>query len=366
MAKVDTVIQIRRLARAIRRLNDSELSDRVAPRDAGMYRAVYSELEELRLNLLEKETLIASSDERTQQMIASVTHDLKTYIALISGYAECMQDEIDDRDYPALIRSKCDEMNGIVLKIISDAHESADTLKTRLQLINLREWLPTVLSYATAPISDKGVSISIGRIPNVRIAVSPSDFESVIRNVMSNAAKYTPEGGRVRIRFYSSTQRVYISVRDSGPGVSEEDEEHIFERYYTGDKARRQGGGTGVGLANAKEIMTKLGGGIFYRRHRSPGADFVFYLPKYSKLKDILTPAEYKLAECVLFLAGFPFVVVFAFFYMFYLAAIVARNNRVLARAKRKKNQEALRKRKEINKKNKKSAKRKNKTVSEK
>lgn len=327
---------VRRLTETIKRLQSDRVAERISSDRTDELHAAYSALEDLRLKILEKDSLLSLSDERTERQIAAVTHDLKTYIALISGYAESLQDGIDDRDYLVLIREKCAEMNKIVLKIIDDAKASAEQLKSRIRLVGLREFLPPVLGRLTEPAFKKNISVLVSRIPNVRIAIYQSDFESVLENVLSNAIEHTPENGKIRITFTPSFTNLIINIIDSGPGVKPEDVPLIFERYYTGDKSRPAGGGTGVGLANAKEIMLRHSGDIKYVLRRRHGARFLINLPKYSKLKDVLTPAELRFLYSFMFLLFFPFVVVFAFINLFITSAWIIRDNRVIARSKKR------------------------------
>lgn len=156
MTRIAETARVRRFAAAVSRLNKSELDKRIAPPKDEAYHAVYSELEKLRIKLIENDSLRADSDERTQQMIASVTHDLKTYVALISGYAESIQDGIGKDDYPELIREKCASMNDMILKIIADARSKSADLKSRLQLVSFREYVVPVLKRAIAPPVKKG------------------------------------------------------------------------------------------------------------------------------------------------------------------------------------------------------------------
>ena len=169
----------------------------------------------------------------------------------------------------------------------------------------------------------------------MRIVVSPDDFTSVVENLLSNATKFTPKGGKITIRFRTSSKYLFMKVSDSGTGISPEDADHIFERYYTADKSRAIGSGTGIGLSHAKDVMQAHGGDVIYVKTRKPGAVFLAYLPKYSRLKEALTADERKLTANVLQLIGFPFVTVFRFFYTFYLAAKVAKSNRIADKNRR-------------------------------
>jgi len=112
-------------------------------------------------------------------------------------------------------------------------------------------------------------------------------IEQVILNLVSNAVKYTPEGGNILVRSgHSTPDSVFVSVRDNGIGIPEEDQPRLFERFYRVEKARTSGtGGTGLGLAIAKELVEAHGGRIALRSKLNVGTLMVVELPRQTKLK---------------------------------------------------------------------------------
>lgn len=318
MAKLTRTLVIRKLNDRIHGMIDGEIYEPLRPEDAAELSAVVSSLEELRKILVEKASEEAEKEARTQETIASVTHDLKTPLALISGYAECIEDGMDDKNYPELIRSKAADMNDTVLKIIDAARTSAGKAKETLKLVDAREALSAIVLKHIPYATEKNISVRVRRIPKVRIAIAERDVDSAIANIISNAAKFTPAGGKITISFHKSRKYLFIKIRDTGTGIKAEDMPHIFEKYYTADKARN-GSGTGIGLATVKEVMKEHGGNVYCSSKPGKGSVFTLYLPLYLPKSKGLTETERKIIGACFYLVGFPFVVITDFFYIFYL-----------------------------------------------
>jgi two-component system phosphate regulon sensor histidine kinase PhoR len=113
-------------------------------------------------------------------------------------------------------------------------------------------------------------------LPSVK--VDRGRIEQVLVNILHNAVKFTPAGGRIQAEVQGSDGGVIFSIRDTGPGIPEEDLERIFERFYKRDKAR-SGGGTGLGLSVAKRIVEAHGGRIWAESQPGAGSVFYFYIP---------------------------------------------------------------------------------------
>jgi len=110
--------------------------------------------------------------------------------------------------------------------------------------------------------------------------VDPQRIEQVLLNLLDNACRYTPPGGKIVLSAYREDGAVHVSVRDGGPGIAPEDLPHIFERFYRGDKSRaRSSGGTGLGLSIAKALIEAHGGKIWAENAPQGGACFHFTVP---------------------------------------------------------------------------------------
>jgi signal transduction histidine kinase len=116
------------------------------------------------------------------------------------------------------------------------------------------------------------------------IQVDPGRIEQVLGNLLSNALRYTPEGGDIELRYSSNEENVTLTVHDSGPGIPPEAIPHIFERFYRADRSRsRTEGGTGLGLAIARQLVQAHGGSLTAGNHPAGGAAFTLTLPSGGK-----------------------------------------------------------------------------------
>jgi len=110
--------------------------------------------------------------------------------------------------------------------------------------------------------------------------VDPDRIEQVIRNLLSNAYRYTPEGGRVTLKLITDDEDVVASVTDTGMGIPPEDLPYIFERFYRVDRSRtRRTGGSGIGLAIVKQLVEAMGGRVWATSEARKGSTFFFRLP---------------------------------------------------------------------------------------
>ena len=305
------------LAEGITKLLEDDISEPFR-KEPGVGGDIYRGLENLRQKAVEDACKKTEEQEKVLQAIANVTHDLKTPLALITGYAECIEDGIDDKNYPELIREKALQMNETVLKIIDAAKTDAKEKSKDKKLYKANDFFrPLIENGLFDAAEEKGIKVKCGKIPDVRLALSASGMESVMHNLASNAVKFTEKGGKISLRFYKRAKYFIVSLKDTGSGISEEDKKRIFDRFFTGDKSRTLGG-TGVGLSVVKETVSDHGGEIFCRSKEGKGSKFYFTLPVYKEKTERSAYAEEERKElkALLYIVGFPFVVVAATIYL--------------------------------------------------
>jgi signal transduction histidine kinase len=128
---------------------------------------------------------------------------------------------------------------------------------------------------------EKGPRIEVDDAPNLpAVNLDPKRIRQVLANLVSNALRYTPSDGEIRIALSRDGEEVEVRVADTGPGISDEDLPHLFQRFYRGDAARsRAVGGSGLGLAIAKQWVEAHGGRIWAENRPQGGALFAFRLP---------------------------------------------------------------------------------------
>lgn len=222
-----------------------------------------------------------------REFVANVSHELRTPLTTVKSYAETLLDMPDcDEDMRAkflsTIAKEADRMTRIVkdLLTLSRLDEGHYELKP-FERIEMSSFVEGITERMFFSAKEKHQTIKF-HAPEAPFALmSDKDkLEQVIINIISNAVKYTPDGGMIDVYTGSLYTDAFIKVRDNGIGIPPENLPRIFERFYRVDKARsRETGGTGLGLAIAKQIMTQLGGNISINSAPGEGTEVIISVP---------------------------------------------------------------------------------------
>ena len=224
-------------------------------------------------------------DEMRKEFVADVSHELKTPITSILGYADTLQDgEYDpetQKRFLGVISSEGNRMANLVSDLLTLSRYDINKGKTESTEFDLGELTKQCKEKLDIEGEKKKHNIECyvtSDVPPVR--ADKNGIERVILNVISNAIKYTPEGGDIKIYVGLAYNDAYIKVIDNGIGIPEEDLKRVFERFYRVDKARtREMGGTGLGLSIAKEIMEQNNGSIDIKSEYGKGTEVVIRVP---------------------------------------------------------------------------------------
>lgn len=233
-----------------------------------------------------------ADDEKRKVMIASVAHDLKTPLAVISGYAESLSDGMDDKDYTSLILQKTEEMNSQVLTLVESSRNEIQSIGSIKESVLFGEFFKTeALKYEKLAQSKKLTFIVKGA-PYVTVYANRQQLARVLQNLISNAIKYTPSGGKIVVKAKKVGKEVRVIVRDNGSGISGESLPFIFDKFYMEDKSRTVSGSNGLGLYITKEIIDDLSGVIEVKSKKEKGSRFVVRIPiEEGKIRRTITEA---------------------------------------------------------------------------
>ncbi len=215
-------------------------------------------------DITEEERLNAARRE----FIANVSHELRTPLTNIKSYTETVVEspELSDEkknSFLQVVLNESDRMIRIVKDLLTLSRLDSDKLDLHPRLFGVADMLRRVYDAMRIDAENHRhvLTLEIGNVGEIIGDVER--IEQVIVNIVSNAIKYTPDGGRISLTASRGDDHVKIVARDNGMGISEKDRARIFERFYRVDKARsREKGGTGLGLAIAKEIVEASGGSI--------------------------------------------------------------------------------------------------------
>lgn len=227
-------------------------------------------------------------DQMKAEFISIATHELKTPINVISGYAELIEEGIygpptaRQREALDTIREQTRLLTNLVNQLLDVSRFEAGGLQLEIREVVLRDLLARVERSFSVLARRKGIDFGVdidSSVPLAILADADRLGDQVLGNLLSNALKFTPEGGSIRIRVWAKPDGVHIEVRDSGVGVPADQLPYIFDKYFqVGQQARSTG--AGLGLAIAREIVEAHGGWITAESQPGRGTAFVFVLPE--------------------------------------------------------------------------------------
>ena len=209
-------------------------------------------------------------DKSRREFVANVSHELNTPLTAIKGATETVRadSEMDPetRDYFLdMVLSESDRMHRIVSDLLTLSRLDNNRTKWDIETFDMRAFIRRICEVMRPELTAHRHRVTFGAEKNLpMITADRQRIEQVVINILSNAIKYTPDGGRIDIVLtHRGDKTVTLTVRDNGSGIPEEDLEHLFERFYRVEKSRTQdAGGTGLGLAIAKELVEAHGGTI--------------------------------------------------------------------------------------------------------
>ena len=224
-------------------------------------------------------------DNMRKEFVADVSHELKTPITSIIGYADTLQDGDYDKEtttkFLSVISSEGRRMADLVSDLLTLSRYDTNRVTRKTEEFDLGELAKKCQEKLAIEINKKNQDVECYVTADVPPAYADKNgIERVILNILSNAIKYTPEKGKIKIYVGFVYNDAYIKIIDNGIGIPEEDLARIFERFYRVDKARsREMGGTGLGLSIAKEILDKNNGSINIKSELGKGTEVVIRIP---------------------------------------------------------------------------------------
>ena len=228
-------------------------------------------------------------DNMQKEFVADVSHELKTPITSIMGYADTLLEGEYDKEtqvkFLNVIATEARRMARLVTDLLTLSRYDSNKKKIQRESFDLGELVKRCQDKLAIEIKKKKHNVNCFVTADVPpVYADKYDIERVILNILTNSIKYTKDGGEIKIYVGFVYNDAYIKVFDNGVGIPEEDLARIFERFYRFDKARtREMGGTGLGLSIAKEILDKNGGSIDIKSVVGQGTEVVIRIPTIMK-----------------------------------------------------------------------------------
>ncbi|HMB21257.1 MAG: ATP-binding protein [Chloroflexota bacterium] len=271
---------IRELTQATHAVSQGDLTQQVPIRSN-------DELGELGKAFNKMSAELSRSVNARRQMTADIAHELRTPLSLILGHAEAVHDGVlsPTLENFEIIRDEAARLEHLVndLRILSLA--DAGELAMSLQIIEPERLLQEIASPYQYQAQRKNITLDLEiASPLSTIEVDPGRMTQVLTNILDNALRHTPEGGRIVLSTREVNDQVELAVQDNGPGLKADDLERIFERFYRTDAARQRddapAGGSGLGLAIARSIVQAHGGQVWAESDTGKGLRVIIRLPK--------------------------------------------------------------------------------------
>lgn len=254
--------------------------------ETGVFGEIYGSLNKMDLEIRRSEKIQQETDRTRKEWIANITHDLKTPLSPVKGYAELLADESSldlqtVRDYGKIILKNINHMeklmNDLKLTYQLDAGAIPYTPQETRIVRFLRE---LVIDIANDPVfSARTIEFESG-IPEQMIAVDPDLLRRAVGNMVINALVHNPPDTKVKVTINKApNSRLAISICDNGNGMSETELSGLWSRYYRGTNTKERPEGSGLGLAIAKQIITLHSGDISVKSSPGVGTEFIILLP---------------------------------------------------------------------------------------
>ncbi|MGB7347153.1 MAG: ATP-binding protein [Pirellulaceae bacterium] len=222
-----------------------------------------------------------------QEFVANVSHELKTPLASIKAYAETLRlGALNDPDNNELfvcrIEEQAERLNQLILDMLQIARVESGQETFEITHVSVAKVVGDCVRDFSRTADQGNIELAIDAEQGKHVVVKAEEdgLRTILDNLVSNAIKYTPEGGKVTVRWRERDSFANIEVEDTGIGIPEEHRTRIFERFYRVDKARsRELGGTGLGLSIVKHLCQAFGGSINLKNSPGGGSTFQVKLP---------------------------------------------------------------------------------------
>ena len=251
----------------------------------------YTEITALSEVLDKAEDEIGKVNKLRQDLIANISHDLRTPLTMVKAYAEMIRDLSGDdpvkrAEHLGIIIDEADRLSNLVNNILELSKLESGTIELSCSEFSLHDKIHDVLTRYTLLIEEQGYDIAFEPDEDRKVYADPDKLDQVLYNFINNAINYSGEKKIIRIRQINSESCTRIEVEDNGKGISKELLPKVFDRYYRGEKIKRDIVGTGLGLSICKEILKRHNFAFGVLSEEGKGSTFWFEIPTDREKKD--------------------------------------------------------------------------------
>lgn len=276
------VAPINRVTKTAKAIKEGDLSARTN---------LYGEDEISRLGMTfdEMAESVEKDRELERRLTTDVAHELRTPLMAIQSTVEAMVDGVFEADAERLetVNSEVQRLSRLVDALLKLSRLENRSTPMKEELVDVGELISGIIATHEAFVADSGLSLSYQAQDKVLVKGDPDMIRQATANLISNAVRYTPEGGKISVRVTKGDLMADIEVKDTGIGLSPEEAKMVFSRFWRADAGRnRASGGLGVGLAVVKEIVDRHGGWVQVQGEKGKGACFTIHIPLYNERKE--------------------------------------------------------------------------------
>jgi len=225
-------------------------------------------------------------NKHREEFLSIISHELKTPLTSIKSSGDLLYEELAGDKHPARkrlienIRRSTERLESMLNNLLNMVRLRSGPLEVRLRSIDILPCIKNAVELCATPIEEKAQTFQMECPESLPpIMADPEGIELILTNLIGNANKFTPRGGWIKLSVQQTDSRVFIEVADSGPGISEAEQEFIFEPFYRGEASRSGVKGMGVGLATVKQLVQLHGGTVKVKSRVGEGSVFIVSLP---------------------------------------------------------------------------------------
>ena len=234
-------------------------------------------------NMLEE---LKKAEKLRRDFVANVSHELRTPLTSVRTFAETIYDNADlpretEEEFLRVVINECDRMTKIVQDLLELSRFDSGHSMLALEEFKIEKSVRDIYAAISLDAKKRGHLLNLELEWKLPVIVGDrARIEQVLMNIITNAVKYTPDGGTIDIYSGRAGENVWVKIQDTGVGIPQEDLAHVFDRFYRVDKARsRESGGTGLGLSIAQEIISRHDGDIIIDSTPGEGTTVTVVLP---------------------------------------------------------------------------------------
>jgi len=226
---------------------------------------------------------LKDSFQRINQFSIDVSHELKTPLTILKGETELgLRKDRNSDEYKKLLTSNLEEidrMSRIIDDLLLLSKADRQDVKLNTESISLRDLVADVCMNMKIFAENKGVNLIVKELVDVRLTGDELKLRRMLWNILENGIKYTQKGGVVSVSSVTNDGYACINVQDNGVGISDDDIQYVFDRFYRADRSRKRESGSGLGLSISKWIAEAHNGAIEVQSRPSIGSQFSIRLP---------------------------------------------------------------------------------------